>query len=58
MGLVYLGFFLSIACAFLMVDFEPTKNNEYCENVEVFKQTKGEYGWPDYKEIYDEQCKK
>lgn len=30
---------------------------EYCEMVAIYKATNGENGWPDYKDIYSEQCK-
>lgn len=29
----------------------------YCEMVGIYKETKGEYGWPDYKGIAGEVCK-
>ena len=29
----------------------------YCEMVEAFKATGGEYGWPDYKGSYGRDCK-
>lgn len=28
----------------------------YCEMVETFKNTGGEYGWPDYKDTYRRDC--
>lgn len=28
----------------------------YCEMVETFKNTGGEYGWPDYKSTYKRDC--
>ena len=28
----------------------------YCEMVETFKNTAGEYGWPDYKGTYRRDC--
>lgn len=28
----------------------------YCEMVETFKNTGGEYGWPDYKGTYRRDC--
>ena len=28
----------------------------YCEMVETFKNTGGEYGWPDYKGTYGRDC--
>ena len=29
----------------------------YCEMVETFKNTGGEYGWPDYKGTYGRDCR-
>lgn len=29
----------------------------YCEMVGIYKETKGEYGWPDYKGNAEEVCK-
>lgn len=29
----------------------------YCEMVETFKNTGGEYGWPDYKGTYKGDCR-
>ena len=29
----------------------------YCEMVETFKNSGGEYGWPDYKGSYRRDCK-
>ncbi|QQM14088.1 hypothetical protein pVco14_038 [Vibrio phage pVco-14] len=28
----------------------------YCQMVEIFQQTDGENGWPDYDNIYESQC--
>jgi len=30
----------------------------YCDMVDTFKDSKGEYGWPDYKGTYERDCKK
>lgn len=30
---------------------------EYCEMVAIYKSTGGENGWPDYRDIYEEECK-
>ena len=40
----------------------PTENqNEqseiYCEMVLIHNQTGGEFGWPDYNENFDRECK-
>ena len=49
---------LFILCVFSSIDTE-TQNEEtktYCEMVEMFNQTGGDYGWPDYKETFDKEC--
>lgn len=35
------------------VDLE---GRQYCEMVSIYQQTGGEYGWPDFKRIYEEHC--
>jgi len=30
---------------------------QYCEMVDVWQDTDGEYGWPDYNRNFDEVCK-
>ena len=42
---------------------QVTASDEYCEMVSLWhstggtKTTPGEYGWPDYRGIYEEACK-
>lgn len=37
---------------------ELTKaENTYCEMVATFKETNGQFGWPDYRENFSEVCK-
>lgn len=40
-------------------DFDQVKeqNEEYCENVQLFSDSNGKSGWPDYNETFDEYCK-
>ncbi|MNE05063.1 hypothetical protein D3C81_365310 [compost metagenome] len=33
-------------------------HNEYCEMVQLYKNSKGGLGWPDYKRQYDKLCPK
>ena len=44
-----------------LVDGQPDDLEQqralYCEMVETFKNTGGEYGWPDYKGSYGRDCK-
>ena len=36
----------------------PDEQSEiYCEMVLIHNQTGGEFGWPDYKETFDRECK-
>ena len=41
-------------------DYEDAAREEalYCSNVELYKATGGEQGWPDYREVYDTMCVK
>lgn len=34
-----------------------SEHENYCEMVELFKSSNGENGWPDYKDIYGNECK-
>lgn len=50
-----------IVCMLMMFSMETERDYEaelahYCEMVEIFKRSDGEYGWPDYDEKYDSQC--
>jgi hypothetical protein len=36
---------------------EPTaEQHNYCEMVDIWNDTEGEYGWPDYNDNFDEVC--
>jgi len=36
---------------------EPTEEQQnYCEMVDIWNDTDGEYGWPDYNDNFDEVC--
>ena len=56
-GLVVLG----LIALGNVVDGQPDDLEQqralYCEMVETFKNTGGEYGWPDYKGTYGRACK-
>jgi hypothetical protein len=30
--------------------------DQYCEMVKLYQTSGGEYGWPDYKQNYEENC--
>jgi uncharacterized protein YceK len=32
------------------------QQKQYCEMVETHKNTGGQHGWPDYKNVYEEKC--
>lgn len=55
-ALVMLGVF----AAGSVIDGQPDDLEQqralYCEMVETFKNTGGEYGWPDYKGAYRRDC--
>lgn len=58
-GLVVLG--LAFIALGNVIDGQPDDLEQqralYCEMVETFKNTGGEYGWPDYKGAYGRDCK-
>lgn len=36
---------------------EAVRSQElYCENVALYKDSNGEYGWPDYESRYERDC--
>lgn len=42
------------------VSFENDINyltNDYCTMVDIHKMSNGDNGWPDFKDIYEEDCK-
>lgn len=59
-GLVGLSIFLIVAGLVGQADYEDALVQEraYCEQVDLFKQTNGEKGWPDYNENYNSVCAK
>lgn len=58
----YTAFYLTIfsGCFILGVLMhkmpDPEVDQHYCDMVRIFQQTEGEFGWPDYKGVYDEEC--
>ncbi len=58
-GVGFVVFFLLAGIAG-QSDYEEAVRAEqaYCENVKLFNETRGEKGWPDYNENYDEVCVK
>ena len=55
------GFFILfiIAAAFTATEDKKTdeyQEQEYCSMVELYQQTKGEAGWPDFKHTYNKSC--
>lgn len=56
-----LALLTSAVLASLILKDQPDELDQeqalYCEMVETFKTTGGEYGWPDYKGTYQEYCK-
>ncbi len=41
-------------------DYEDAARAEqlYCDNVKQYKDTGGQLGWPDYREVYNTMCVK
>ena len=50
-------FILLVMTIIFPIENENEEQEVYCEMVELFKQTGGEFGWPDYKENFDSECK-
>lgn len=55
------GFFILylIAAAFIAIEDKKAdeyQEQEYCSMVELYQQTKGEAGWPDFKHTYNKSC--
>lgn len=42
------------------LDYQSAQDGEqtYCDMVKQYKETRGEYGWPDYKLAYMKECVK
>ena len=38
-------------------EIQRVESEEYCFMVELWRQSNGENGWPDYEHKYDEVCK-
>lgn len=38
-------------------EIERKQLQNYCDMVDIYKDSEGENGWPDYKNIYDKDCK-
>lgn len=40
------------------MDFEDALRQQttYCQMVSKYKETNGEFGWPDYQGTYDQRC--
>jgi len=49
-------FFIIVLSIFFPVENQNEQSEIYCEMVELFNQTGGEVGWPDYKETFDKEC--
>lgn len=52
-----------LAIAALLFFIEPTDTvsvevTQYCEMVDLYKQSGGESGWPDYQQTYRSECVK
>ncbi len=57
---VSIGFVTFIVLAGLAgrVDYEEELRAEqaYCDNVKLYKDSRGQQGWPDYRELYNTMC--
>ena len=59
MVLVFAGILTmtAIANAFSGPDDLEMQRREYCEMVKLYQDTRGEYGWPDFKQTAGRDCK-
>ena len=57
MGACLVAAFLAGTLADVQPDELEQEQALYCEMVEAFKATGGEYGWPDYRGVYERACK-
>ena len=50
--------FVGLQLIAMQMDMQDQVNQKqlYCENVELWKETKGQQGWPDYNENYEQLC--
>ena len=51
------GMLLAIITLGYAVDDRNEQREEYCEMVALYKETRGELGWPDYRDAFDLECK-
>ena len=49
-------FFMLVLTIVIPTENQNEETETYCEMVEMFNQTGGEFGWPDYKETFDKEC--
>jgi len=54
--LIVILFLLAIGLAMIEDPRERKELDHYCEMVTIFKESNGEYGWPDFKRNYEEIC--
>lgn len=47
----------SIWASYELEDDELMFLRDYCQQVQLFEESDGKYGWPDYKGIYYTDCK-
>ena len=49
---------ISLVALMFLPDPIDLEARQYCEMVGIYHASDGEYGWPDFKHIYDEECTK
>ena len=49
-------FFIIVKSILFSAEPPDEQSEIYCQMVEMFNQTGGDYGWPDYKETFDKEC--
>ncbi|MNQ24549.1 hypothetical protein D3C85_377450 [compost metagenome] len=53
---ILIGMTLAIFTIGHAADERVAACQEYCEMVQLWKDTKGDLGWPDYRKAFEEEC--
>lgn len=56
-----IGLFIIASIGIVLVNLvtleRPKLKSNYCEMVEIYKDSGGEFGWPDFRGNYESACK-
>ena len=45
-----------LAAMYLDKGTVQAEQEQYCDMVHLFRESKGDLGWPDYQQVYAQQC--